>query len=227
MIVGFVLYIVILLLTSSKALIFAVKTWLQVNLPGPTYIAAFFSHAASHQLQLADQTQQSATQLRSAVVDFLRQNRQIQGPDGEVDYGTVNDDWPGYLNNMGKDGTWADAHILLLWQYAMHWHLGNYKFTWTKHEWQLTLNCGEKDFRDTTIMLGHEWEQHYMNIAPLSAILQVSLMTPAPSTPLSPVQSSPRITTPPAPSLLISGTTPSIDHGSQQKVSKLSCGDFT
>ena len=52
----------------------------------------------------------SASQVRSAVVNLQKYHPQVEGPDGDINF--ADDDWPSHLNNMPKDGTWSDAHVV-------------------------------------------------------------------------------------------------------------------
>ena len=89
----------------------------------------------------------------------------FQGPDGEVNFAAAHDDWQGYLSNMAKDGTWADAHVV----YAMASKLHRDILVITSSP-EASVNdnllwiVGKSEFSGTPIMLGHEWEHHYRSL---------------------------------------------------------------
>ncbi|XP_072014058.1 uncharacterized protein [Amphiura filiformis] len=126
-----------------------------------------FFNAVSDQLHLFNLPHQSPWNLRQSVVEFLRNNPSIQGPDGTINFEAIHPDWETYCTSMARDGEWADhivivaiAHILqrdiLIVTSSPQGADGADPF--------IRISSGTDGPSIQPLLLGHLWESHYQSL---------------------------------------------------------------
>ena len=89
----------------------------------------------------------------------------IQGQDGLINMPSFHTDWNAYLQTMGKDGEWADAHVITAMAMMLQRDIyivtsslqgqGNNNMLWI---------VGVENFSAEPTRLGHVWETHYKSL---------------------------------------------------------------
>ncbi|XP_072036646.1 uncharacterized protein [Amphiura filiformis] len=139
------------------------------NIPGD---GNCFFHSIADQLERVNLPHQTHEVLRKEVVQYLRENPVIQGPDGEINFLATQPDQDEYLESMAKDGEWAD-HIIIVAMANMLQHdilviTSSPQGTDTSQN-ELVWIVGTPNFEGKPIMLGNEWDTHYRSLAPITS----------------------------------------------------------
>ncbi|VDI59362.1 Hypothetical predicted protein [Mytilus galloprovincialis] len=131
-----------------------------------------FFDAVSSQLKDLGLKERSAEEIRKNVIDYLMENREFQGVDGNVNIEHFIDDrsFEDWARNMKHSGVFAD-HVVVLGMARM---LETNILIVTSNpqansENNMTYIVGKMDYNKIPILLGHVWENHYHSLISLDA----------------------------------------------------------
>lgn len=142
---------------------------LQYSTPTPGNGNCFFE-AVSDQLKRLGLPLQNASDLRSKVIAFCKENPILKRDDGDVDIKNfVEGDLGEYLDRMSNDGEWAD-HVMVVYMAEVLKRdiiIVTSSPNADPDKNILCITSGTEG--EDPILLGHVWEYHYQSLMPVPA----------------------------------------------------------